>query len=150
MLKFLALAASSLVVAGIAFVPLQASADDNVFMLSVGDVMSMPDAKEQLDGSVQFFFGGARHPGVAHSYGDFVSNEKTNALGKSAQFACSWATLHALQTFQKRAHELGANAVINIHSFYKKEDFSSDSQIQCHTGFLIAGVALKGDFVSIR
>ena len=51
--------------------------------------------------------------------------------------------------FQDRAKELGANAVVNIDSYYKREDTSSETQIQCHSGFLITGIALKGDFVKL-
>jgi hypothetical protein len=45
---------------------------------------------------------------------------------------------------------LGANAVVNIISYYRKVPMSSDTQYECHAGTLMAGVALKGDFVKIE
>ena len=82
-------------------------------------------------------------------FGDYVANEKTNAVGKTDLSECAWVFQSALLSLQKRAHALGANAVINIHSFYKKEDVSSETEIPCHTGFLMAGIALKGDLVAV-
>jgi hypothetical protein len=125
-------------------------ASDDVYMLSVPDALATPDAHDRLDGSVKFYFGNDRHPGVARQLGDFVTNQKTNGLGKGDFQACSWVLLSALLEFQKRAHDVGADSVINIHSYYKKEDVSIDTQVPCHKGFLIAGIALRGDFVRTR
>ena len=41
----------------------------------------------------------------------------------------------------------GGNAVINIRSFYKKNEMSSETKFECHVGLLMAGVALKGTVV---
>lgn len=125
------------------------SAGDDVYMLSIGDALATPDAKDRLDGSVRFFFGDTSHPAVERTLGKFVTNQKTNGLAKSDMKACSWVFLSGLLEFQQKAHELGANAVINIHSYYKKEDISNETQIPCHKGFLIAGIALRGDFVKV-
>jgi uncharacterized protein YbjQ (UPF0145 family) len=51
--------------------------------------------------------------------------------------------------FQRRAAQLGANAVVNIHSYYDKQDISSDTSFQCRDGFMMTGVALRGDFVKL-
>jgi uncharacterized protein YbjQ (UPF0145 family) len=50
---------------------------------------------------------------------------------------------------QKRARDLGANAVINIVSNYNNVEFSSETEFECHAGAIMAGVALKGDFVKV-
>jgi uncharacterized protein YbjQ (UPF0145 family) len=81
--------------------------------------------------------------------GSDVSNRKTNAVGKSDERACNWAFLSAMVTLERRAKQLGANAVINIVSYYKKDTMSSTTEFECHAGALIAGVALKGEFVKI-
>ncbi|HWD28560.1 MAG TPA: hypothetical protein VG387_15420 [Rhizomicrobium sp.] len=126
------------------------TAADNVVMISIGDAMVTPDFHEKLDGSVKFYFGSQAHPAIDHKFGDLVTNEKTNALGKPAIVACNWVFLSGLLKFQERAHQLGANAVVNIDSYYDREDVPSETTIQCHKGFLLAGVALKGDFVKIH
>jgi uncharacterized protein YbjQ (UPF0145 family) len=51
---------------------------------------------------------------------------------------------------QQRAHELGANAVINIVSNYKNVEVSSETQFECHDGAIMSGVALKGEFVKAK
>lgn len=121
----------------------------DVFNLSIERAMSMSETNERLDRTVKFYFGQTPHPEVMRRFGDYVANEKTNAVGKTDLSECAWVFQSALLSLQKRAHALGANAVINIHSFYKKEDVSSETEIPCHTGFLMAGIALKGDVVKL-
>ena len=81
--------------------------------------------------------------------GSDVSNRKTNAFGKSDEKACNWAFLSAMAALQTRAQQMGANAVIKIVSYYNKKVMSSAAEFECHAGAIIAGVALKGDFVKI-
>lgn len=50
---------------------------------------------------------------------------------------------------QQRAQQLGADSVVNIHCFYKKIPFRSAMQYECHTGVLMSGVALRGEFVRL-
>ena len=126
-----------------------AAARNAVVPLQIATVMSSPDVTTKIDGSVKFYFGDAPHPAVLNTFGEFVTNQKTNSFGKSDASACNWVFASALVELQKRAHELGANAVINIHSYYKKEDVSSTTDVPCHAGLAIAGVALKGDFVKV-
>ena len=121
----------------------------DVFSLPLDQAMSISRTNGRLDGTVKFYFGDTPHPAVLHRFGDYVANEKTNAVGKSDLGECAWAFQSALLSLQKRAHKLGANAVINIHSFYKKEDVPIATEIPCHTGFLMAGIALRGDLVSV-
>ncbi|HEU4344524.1 MAG TPA: excinuclease ATPase subunit [Candidatus Binatia bacterium] len=124
-------------------------ARDTKHILPIAAAMEVKDASEKLNGSVKFFFGTQKSPEILKKLGSFVSNRKTNAFGKSDEQACNWAFLSALVSFEKRAQELGANAVVNIVSYYKKNEMSSATEFECHAGAIIAGVALKGDFVTI-
>ena len=58
--------------------------------------------------------------------------------------------LSAMMQLEKRAKELGANAVVNIVSYYQKNVVSSATEFECHAGAVIAGVALNGDFVKVE
>lgn len=126
-----------------------AGARDTVIEMPIKDALATPDAQQKLDGSVKFFFGNAPHPEILQSFATLVANDKTNSVNKSGMHACQWAFLSSLLKFQKRAQQLGANAVVDIHSYYKREDVSSDTTIQCHDGFLMTGVALRGNFVKL-
>lgn len=126
-----------------------ARAADEVVMLSIKDAMAHSDARGKLDGSVQFYFGKQPAPKVLQSHGLFVSNPKTNAFAKSEGSACNWVFLSALVSLQDRAKSVGANAVINIQSYYKKHEVTSDTQFECHKGLLMAGVALRGEVVRV-
>jgi uncharacterized protein YbjQ (UPF0145 family) len=50
---------------------------------------------------------------------------------------------------KERAEQLGANAIVNIVSYYKKNEVSNPTEFECHDGGFVTGVALKGDFVKI-
>jgi hypothetical protein len=126
-----------------------AMARDDVFMLSIDQVMASHEVQANLDSSIKFYFGESPHPAVLQTFGDFVANEKTNAFGKSDLKACSWVFLSAAKELQKRAQALGANAVINIHSYYKKEDTTIGTAIPCHGGNFVTGLALRGEFVKV-
>jgi uncharacterized protein YbjQ (UPF0145 family) len=124
-------------------------ARDTKYLLPIAVAMEVKDAQDKLDGSIKFFFGNQPTPPVITRLGSDVSNRKTNAFGKSDEKACNWAFLSAMVALEKRAQQLGANAVINIVSYYKKDVMSSATEFECHAGAIIAGVALKGDFVKI-
>jgi uncharacterized protein YbjQ (UPF0145 family) len=124
-------------------------ARDDKLLLPITTALETKDADAKLDGSVKFFFGQQKSPAVVKKFGNFVSNLKTNAVGKSDEKACNWVFLSTLLSFEKRAKELGANAVVNIVSYYQKHEMSSETEFECHAGTIVAGVALKGDFVTI-
>jgi hypothetical protein len=126
-----------------------AMARDAVLHLPLADVLQMPEAQGKLDGSIRFYLDGAGHPAVSKTIGSGVSNKKTNAFNKGDVYACNWAALSALLAFQESAKQRGANAVINLVSYYKKQEFKSSTEYECHAGAAVAGVALKGDYATL-
>ncbi|RKH47330.1 excinuclease ATPase subunit [Corallococcus sicarius] len=126
-----------------------ALARDTVVKIKLADVFELPEAKQKLDGTVKIYLDGQKTPSVKKTLGSDVTNKKTNAVGKSDEFACKWATLSALIALQEGAKKNGANAVVNVVSYYKKVEFKSATEIECHAGTMVAGVALKGDYATI-
>lgn len=127
-----------------------AAARDNTFMIDIAEALASDDFQEKLDDDIRFYFGGAKHPAVSKKRGEYVTNKKTNAFGKSDSKACNWAFLSAMISLQERAHSEGGNAVVNIRSYYKKKEFSSTTEVECHAGNVIAGVALIGEVVTMK
>jgi uncharacterized protein YbjQ (UPF0145 family) len=126
-----------------------AMARDTTLHLPFEDVLSMPEAQEKLDGSVKFYLAGQKTPKVLQRLNSDVSNRKTNGVGKSDETGCRWAALSALVAFQDKAKSLGANAVVDIVSYYKKDEFKSATEYECHGGAVVIGVALKGTFAKV-
>ena|ERR1043166_7757352 len=126
-----------------------AYARDTKYLLPINSAMEVKDAQDKLDGSIKFFFGTQKYPTVITKFGNFVSNRKTNSFGKPDEKACNWAFLSALVAFENRAKQLGGNAVVNLVSYYQKNEMASTTEFECHAGAVIAGVALKGDVVKI-
>lgn len=138
-----------LIAAVLALSSLSAQARDTKHLLSIEEASAMKDKDGILDGSVKFYFAGQPHPAVTAKLLTDVTNQKTNAVGKSDEEACKWVFLSALVQLHKKAKELGGNAVVNIVSYYKKNEMASATQFECHAGATLAGVALKGDIVKI-
>jgi hypothetical protein len=130
-------------------VSLNALARDEHRMYPIKDALEAPAAQEKLDKGIKLFFGGQKHPRVVKTIGEWSTNKKTNAFGKSDDEACKWVFLSAIMTLQERARQEGGNAVINIQSNYKKIETSSDTEYMCGAGALMAGVAFKGTVVKL-
>ena len=128
---------------------LPAQARDTKLLLPLDSAKDMKDKEGILDGSVKFYFATQSHPAVLEKISTDVTNQKTNAVGKSDEEACKWVYLSALVQLHKKARELGGNAVVNIVSYYKKNEMASATEFECHAGATMAGVALKGDIVKI-
>jgi uncharacterized protein YbjQ (UPF0145 family) len=54
-----------------------------------------------------------------------------------------------IERVAKAAKQLGANAIVDTGSYYKKIEMSSPTQFECHEGTFTVAVALRGDFVTI-
>jgi hypothetical protein len=121
-----------------------AQARDTELSLSIADAMADGEIRNKLGKDVAFYFSGHANPPISKTFGEVVTNRKTNSFGKPDAVACRWAMLGALIHLHDRARELGGNAVINIVSYYKKNPTGSETDYICHAGNFVAGVALKG------
>jgi len=102
-----------------------------------------------IDGSVKFYLAGEK-VSVLQRLGEDVTNKKTNAANKSDADACRWVALSALRALQDGAKSRGANAVVDIVSYYKKNEFKSTTNYECYAGAILAGVALKGTYAKVK
>lgn len=139
----------AIALAAVAVVSL-AQARDTTLMLPLDKVVEMGLADGKLDGSVKFYLSGAKTPAVSASLGEDISNKKTNGVGKDDPTACNWAALSALVAFQESAKQKGANAVVDLHSFYKRKATKDAVNYECHAGNIMAGVALKGSYARTK
>ena len=125
-------------------------ARDTRHMLPIEEAMNTADARAKLDSDIQFLFGKDAGGDVLKHHGEFTANRKTNAFNKSDTEACNWVFLSALLTLQERARKEGANAVVNIRSYYKKNEIDNGTEFECAAGSIVAGVALKGEVVTLK
>lgn len=125
-------------------------ARDDTNDYSVEEAMAIPKISSAIGDGVSFYFGAQTHPKVLTKFGEFRSNKKTNAFGKSDKAACQWAFASAMKSLKQRAEREGGNAVINIKSNYRDNLTTSDTTFKCGAGGVMAGVALVGDVVKIN
>lgn len=126
-----------------------ASAEDKMIKFPIAGAMAVNDAQQRLGDSVKFYFADQPTPKVASKITTDKTSQRTNGFGKSSEKACNWVFLSAMLALQKRATEVGADAVINIVSNFKDQEFASQTEYECADGAIMAGVALKGDFVKL-
>lgn len=130
-------AMAALLVAGVA------DARDTRLKLPIQDALKANGAEEQLGTDIKFFFG-PDIPKGAKTFGTYTSNKKTNFANKSDKEGCEWAFLSAMLALKERAKAEGGNAVVGIHSWYKKNEFKSETEYECGAGAFVGGVTLRG------
>ena len=126
-----------------------ALARDTHLKLPIKDAMENAAAKEKLGTDVKFVFGPQATPKAEKNLGTFTSNKKTNFANKSDKEGCEWAFLSAMISLKERALAEGGNAVVNIQSYYKKNEFSSATEYECDAGAIMGGVTLRGTVVKL-
>lgn len=118
-------------------------------IVPIADALAASDIKDRPTGAVKFYFAEEKAPNVAKNLGSYLAAPRTGASGKSDQRACHEAFLWTLLNLEDRALRAGANAVVNIVSYYKRKERSSVAEFECHVGNVIVTVWLKGDLVRL-
>jgi uncharacterized protein YbjQ (UPF0145 family) len=127
-----------------------AQARDTRVEQSLRELVNSQAARDAgIDGSVRFYLAGEK-VNVQQRLGEDVTNKKTNAANKSDEEACRWVALSALRALQDGAKSRNANAVVDIVSYYKKNEFKSTTNYECYAGTIMAGVALKGTYAKVK
>ncbi|CAB3892191.1 hypothetical protein LMG26686_04042 [Achromobacter mucicolens] len=124
------------------------AADRTVHLPLAAAVKAAQDAGK-IDGSVKFYLAGTGPKGKVLEAG-VVTNRKTNAFAKKDEEACVWVAQSAVIALHEAAKKAGANAVTNIVSYYRKNEYRSTTDYECHAGAMVAGVALRGDLATVK
>lgn len=131
-------------------VPGLALAKDQIKHYPFASVVAEATKSGKLDGTVKFYLHDNSPQGRVTVVKDDVSvNRKTNAFGKADQSTCDWALQSALIALQDEAKKAGANAVVDIVSDYDDE-YRDSQNYECHVGFLMSGVIMKGKLAKVQ
>jgi len=117
--------------------------------LPISAALEAQDLRPKIDGSITMSFGTETSREGRKMLRSDATLGKVTLRGKSNETACNAAFVSALVDLQKRAKQVGATAVVNIVSYYKKVEVSSTTEYECHEGSGYMAVALRGDFVKI-
>jgi len=124
-------------------------ARNTLHKVSIEEALAWGEREGVLLDSIRLYFGDQEHPAIEQNLGTYTANKKTNGVGKSDQKACQWAFLGAMKTLQGRARTEGGNAVVNIHSYYYKKEYSSTTDFECGAGAVMSGVTMVGTVVRL-
>jgi hypothetical protein len=125
-------------------------AGDTIAHYTLADAIADATQSGKLDGTVKFYLAGNQPNGqvTVVEQGTEV-NRKTNGFWKGSQKTCNWVMQSVLIELQDRAKKAGANAVVNMVSDYGNP-YSDPQKYECHVGFLMSGVIMKGDLAKVQ
>lgn len=126
-----------------------AGARDAVYTIPMDEVMRMPAAQRELDGSVRFYLDGQDHQEVVFMHSEETVTGRIHGAGREEFESCKRAALQALVAYQVKARKMGANAVIDMVSNHGGKLFISRSQFECHAGSRTVSVVFKGSFAKV-
>jgi hypothetical protein len=125
-----------------------AYARDDKYVLPIQAALESPDAHQKPDGTIKFLFGKNSPPPIAANLGTVTPHGKARTRRTDDMQACNVAFVAALIDFEKRAKKAGANAVVNIVSYYKNVEMASATEFECHAGAAVHAI-LRGDLVKL-
>jgi uncharacterized protein YbjQ (UPF0145 family) len=126
-----------------------ASARNDFRDITVRSATTTQIASEKLL-DLPFYMAGQAHRSIARDLGQVSTNRRTNAFNKSDEYACQIAFLSAIIALQRRAREMGGDAVVDVRSITKHNDLESPTRFRCAVGNVVANVALTARVVTLR
>ena len=132
-----------------ALLPAISQARDTAHFLDFQSVVNEATQAGRLDGSVKFYLN-KTPAGAKIINANVTTSQKTNAFNKTDEEACRWVLQSALIKLQNAAKAAGANAVVDLASNYKNKEYRDSGKYECHAGAIMAGVALKGKYASVK
>jgi len=103
---------------------------DDKYVLPIKAALDSAEPRQKPDGSVKFFFGKESTPAIASRLGSVKPHGKARTRRSDDIEACNVAFLAALIDFEQRAKKAGANAVVNIVSYYKNVEMASATEFE--------------------
>ena len=146
--KFAAGAVAAAVAALLVTAPV-ADARDTLQKFPIEAALAKAQATGQLAPGIKLFFGTRKHAKPTAQLGPARTNKKANFFNKTDQEGCDWAFLSSMITLTQYAQRVGGNAIVNIRSNYKNNEFSSETEYQCGAGNVTGGTAFIGDVVKL-
>ena len=133
----------------IGFLPGQAFSEDTINHFSIQHALGQAVAKKKVDPRIKLVFGKKLDPAKMRDLGTIIANPKTNGFNKSDEEACLWVFVSAVLELQEQARIRGADAVVDIVSYYKKNVYADEQKFECAKGTFVAAVALRGTAVRL-
>jgi hypothetical protein len=126
-----------------------ADARETIHKFPIEAALAKAQAAGNIAPGVKLFFGKQKHAKPTAQLGQARTSKKTNFFNKSDQEGCEWAFQTAMKQLSHYARRVGGNAVVNIRSNYKENEFSSETEYECGAGNVAGGTAFVGDVVKL-
>jgi uncharacterized protein YbjQ (UPF0145 family) len=126
-----------------------AAARNVEYTLPIDEVLRMPEAQRELDGSVRFYLQGQDHSAIVYRHSDEVARGNIRGAGEQEVESCKRAALKVLVHYQETARKMGANAIVDMVSLFNERPFVSRSQYECHAGSRSVVVIFRGAYAKI-
>lgn len=127
----------------------QVFARDSRWFYSIDEALKTRAAKLKLDTNIKLYFGNQPHPQIDRSIGEWHVVRRAGGFARTDKNACQRTFIAALVEMQNKARLNGANAILDIKSYYKGTEHKNDTEFECGSGHLVSGVELKGRLVKV-
>ena len=141
-----------LAVAALAALPSAAAAADQTgsVYLDFQKAVAAAVADGKLDGGIKYYLRGQALPGeVREAFPEMAEKKRPLSRGL-VEGDCVDALRRVLASFEEEAKEYGANAVVDIVSFYGQNHYASPDKIWCNDSNKESIVQLRGKPAIVR
>ena len=128
--------------------PGAAQLENRVIEMTIEESLSYEGRNKIRD--MPYHLRGAEHGKVVESLGPMKTNKRTRSVGRSAEYACAIAFQSAIIQLQKRAFELGGNAVVDIVSVVDHRSIDVKDGFRCSLEPFTANVVLTARAVKLE
>ena len=139
-------------VAAFAALPAVAAAADQTgsVYLDLQSVVAAAVAEGKLDGSIKYYLRGQALPGeVREAFPETAAKKRPLSRGLE-EGDCVDALRRVLASFEEEAKEYGANAVVDIVSFYGQNHYANPDRVWCNDSNKESIMQLRGKPAIVR
>ena len=128
--------------------PAPARAENRVIEMKIEDALTYQGRHSIRD--MPYHLRGEEHGKVVESLGAMKTNKRSRSVGRSAEYACAIAFQSAIIQLQKRAFELGGNAVVDVVSVVDGRVLDVERGFRCSLEPFTANVVLTARAVKLE
>ena len=105
---------------------------------------------QQFAPGVALYFGNQAHPAVVSSLGEVTKSSHPARKTATEVEICNATLADALRQLASAAHDRGANAVINIKTWFHSTESNDENNYTCGVSGVSAALRVSGELVTIE
>ena len=121
---------------------------DKIYDQDLARALNDPNVRAMVGSDVKFYFGSTPE-GVVQTLGRSRSHKKSRST-RDVEAGCTRSLGNTLAAMAIQARKKGANAIVNIRSFWGGYPTSSTTSFKCGVGSSTSGTPLVGELAVVK